>query len=78
MRSEMSDLVPVPQDLIGTHLPDPDDLNTQRSAPSGLTGASVPEVGLISVAVMQPDPDIGTAGVHGLAGTSHLMSAQRG
>ena len=40
-------------------------------------GASVPAVGLISVAVMHPDPHDGTVKVHGLAGTSHLMSAQR-
>ena len=78
MCSETSDLVPVPQDLSSTHLPDPDDLNTQWSAPSGLTGASVPEVGLVSVTVMQPDPHVGTARVRGLAGTEHLMSAQRG
>ena len=68
MRSEMSDLVPVPQDLTGTHLPDPDDLNTQRSAPSGLKSASVSEAGLVSVAVMQPNPHVGT-------GTSQLMSS---
>ena len=72
MCSETSDLAPVPQDLSDTHLPDPDDLNTHRSGPSGLTGASV------SVAVMHPDPHVGTARVRGLAATRHLMSAQRG
>ena len=78
MCSEMSDLVPVPQDLSRTHLPDPDDLNTHRSAPSGLPGASVPVVGLVSVAVMQPNPLDGTVGVHGLTGTMHLTNGARG
>ena len=64
MCSEMSDLVPVPQDLSGTHLPDPADLNIQRRTPSGLPGASVPVLGLVSVAIMQPNPLDGTVGVH--------------
>ena len=34
----------------------PDDLDTQRRAPSGLPGASVPVIGLVSFADMQLDP----------------------
>ena len=78
MRSVTSDLVEVPHHPSITPPSHPDDLDTRRRAPSGLTGASVPIVGLVSFANMQLDPLDGTVGVHGLAGTSHLMSAQRG
>ena len=78
MRSVTSDLVEVPLHSLVTCPSHPDDLDTRRRAPSGLLGASVPVVGLVSFADMQLDPLDGTVGVHGLSGTSHLMSAQRG
>ena len=78
MRSLTSDLVEEPHHPSVTPPSNPDDLDTRRRAPSGLTGAYVPEVGLVSLANMHLDPHDGTVGVRGLAGTSHLMSAQRG
>ena len=53
-------------------------LNTRLRAPRGRPGASVPVAGLVRFADMQLDPLVGTVGVHGRAGTSLLMSAQRG
>ena len=76
MRSVTSDLVEEPHTPSCILLRDPDDLDTRRRVPSGRVGTSVP--GLASDAVTHHDPLDGTVGVHGLAGTSHLMSAQRG
>ena len=53
MRSATSDLVEVPHHYLVTCPSHPDDLDTQRRPPSGLPGASVPVVGLVSFASMQ-------------------------
>ena len=78
MRSVTSDLVEAPHHYLVTCPSHPDNLDTQRRAPSGLPGASVPVAGLVRLANMHLDPHDGTVGVHGLSGTSHLISAQRG
>ena len=66
------------QPLLCTPKPEPDDLDTHRRVPSGRVGTSVPAAGLASVAILHLNPHGGTVGVRGLAGTSHLMTAQRG
>ena len=67
--------VPVPHTSPFLLLPDPDDLDTRRRDPSSRVGTSVPEVSLALDVIVELDPLIG---VRELAGTTHLMSAQRG
>ena len=78
MCSETSDLVPVPHIPSFRLLRNPDNLDTRRRDSGGRVGTSVPVTGHADIGGTDQHPDVGTVGVHGLAGTSHLMSAQRG
>ena len=73
--SDTSNLVPeVPDPLLALGA-DPDDLDTRKRLPHSLIGTSVPVIGLVLDVVIELDP---LSSVHGPAGRSHLMSAQRG